>query len=130
MDMQATVESRMRESKTALEMSIQLPCVVRFEQETKTYVSECPPLNLLSGADTEADAVQAIQSAIVLYLQTLVEDKRLGDVLFKNGFRPTNDPKEILMAEHFVAVRVGQQAKSVSVKVPIGLLVANQVNVS
>jgi|SRR5579862_1041743 len=118
------------EKTTSLEMSIQLPCVVRFEKETKSYVSECPPLHLLSGADTEADAVKAIQSAIVLYLQTLAEDKRLGEALMLNGFWPTNDPKEISMAEHFVAVRVGKQARSVSVRVPIGLIAANQAEVS
>ena len=117
------------QTQTPLEMSIQLPCIVRFEEDTKTFVSECPPLNILSGADTEAEAIEAIQSAVVLYLQTVVEDKCLGEVLTEKGFRFTNDQKEILMAEHFIAVRVGQ-AKAVSVKVPIGLLVANQMALS
>jgi hypothetical protein len=118
------------QSQTPLEMSIQLPCIVRFENDTKTFVSECPPLNITSGADTEAEAIEAIQSAVVLYLQTVVEDKRLGEVLTEKGFRFTNDQKEILMAEHFIALRVGDLARAVSVKVPIGLLVADQMAVS
>jgi hypothetical protein len=118
------------QTQASLEMSIQLPCIVRFESETKTFVSECPPLNILSGADTEPDAISAIQSAVVLYLQTVVEDGRLGEVLAEKGFRFTNDQKEIAMAEHFIALRVGERAKAVSVKVPIGLLVAKHMAVS
>lgn len=118
------------QSQTPLEMSIQLPCIVRFENDTKTFVSECPPLSITSGADTEAEAIEAIQSAVVLYLQTVVEDKCLGEVLTEKGFRFTNDQKEIMMAEHFIAVRVGERARAVSVKVPIGLLVADQMAMS
>jgi hypothetical protein len=118
------------QTQTPLEMSIQLPCIVRFESQTQTFVSECPPLNITSGADTEAEAIEAIQSAVMLYLQTVVEDKCLGEVLTQKGFRFTNNPKEILMAEQFIAVRVGERAKAVSVKVPIGLLVADQMAVS
>jgi len=118
------------QTQTSLEMNIQLPCIVRFERETKTFVSECPPLNVLSAADTEAEAIAAIQSAVVLYLQTVVEDNRLGEVLSEKGFRFTNDPKEILMAEHFIQLRIGERSKTVSVKVPIGLLVASHVAIS
>lgn len=118
------------QTQTQFEMSIQLPCVVRFEVETKAFVSECPPLNILSGADTEAEAIEALQSAVVLYLQTLVEDNRLAEVLSQRGFRFTNDPKEILMAKNFIQLRIEKQSKTVSVKVPIGLLVANHARIS
>lgn len=114
------------QSQEPLEMSIKLPCIVRYESESQTFVSECPPLNLVSAAETEDEAVAAIQSAVVLYLQTVLEDQRFGEVLKEKGFRFTNDPGEIMMAEHYIAVRVDERAKAVSVKVPIGRLVANQ----
>jgi predicted RNase H-like HicB family nuclease len=112
------------------EMSVQLPCIVRFEKETRTFVSECPPLNVLSAADTEAEAIEGLQSAVVLYLQTLVEDNRLGEVLNQRGFRFTNDPKEILMAKNFIQLRIEERSKRVSVTVPIGLLVATRAAIS
>ncbi len=111
------------QTQTPLEMSIHLPCIIRFEKETKTFVSECPPLGLLSGADNEAEAVDAIQSAVVLYLQAIVEDNCIGEVLAEKGFLFTNDSRQIEQAEHFIAVRVGEEARAVNVKVPIGLLV-------
>ena len=117
------------QAKTPLHMSIQLPCTVRFEEETKTFVSECPPLNVLSAADTEADAINAIQSAVVLYLQTVVEDNRLGEVLSQRGFRFTTDQREISMAESVIALQIGKQSP-ISVTVPIGLLVANDAAIS
>jgi predicted RNase H-like HicB family nuclease len=118
------------QTQASLEMSIQLPCIVRFEEKTRTFVSECPPLNVLSAADTEAEAIKALQSAVVLYLQTVVEDNRLGAVLSEKGFRFTNDPKEILMAENFIALRTGERSRTVSFKVPIGLLVASHAAIS
>jgi predicted RNase H-like HicB family nuclease len=118
------------QTPTPLEMNIQLPCIVRFEAETRTFVSECPPLNIVSAADTEAEAIDALQSAVVLYLQTVVEDNRLGEVLSEKGFRFTNDPKEILMARNFIQLRTEERSKTVSVKVPIGLLVATHAAIS
>ncbi len=110
---------------TTYEMHVQLPCSVRFEQETMTYVSECPPLKILSAGETESEAIDAIRSAIIMYLQSAVEDGMLGQLLVSKGFQFTANEQEIKEAEQVVGVRVREEgAKFVPIKIPIGLLAA------
>ncbi len=108
---------------TTYEMNVQLPCSVRFEKETMIYVSECPPLNILSAGETESEAIDAIRSAVIMYLQSAVEDGLLGQLLVNKGFRFTASEQEIKEAEQVIAVRVHEDgAKVVPIKIPIGLL--------
>src|SRR5580693_3277121 len=108
------------------EMSVQLPCSVRLEKETMTYVSECPPLNILSAGETEEQAIKAIESAVIMYLQSAVEDGLIGQFLSSKGFRFTANETEIKEAEQVVAVRINEEgAKPIRITVPIGLLAAS-----
>lgn len=45
--------------------------IVKFDEETKSYISHCPLLNIYSQGQTEAEAISALKSAVKLYVEVL-----------------------------------------------------------
>ena len=59
---------------------------VRYDEETKQWVSVCPVLDLYSQGDTEEQAICNIHEAVSLFLGTCYEIGTLNQVLQERGF--------------------------------------------
>ena len=100
--------------------------LVRKDTEADVFVSHCPSLGLYSQGETEDEAVEAIRSAVHLYLDAAYAHDRLDLVLRRGGFRPiepgTPQPQPF---DEYVAIGA-QEAKQVEIKVPLTLVAAAQ----
>ncbi len=67
-------------------ISFKLTAGYRYDEETGTFVSVWPHLNIYAQGHTEAEAMEALKSTILLYLETCLAHERLDDVLTKAGF--------------------------------------------
>jgi predicted RNase H-like HicB family nuclease len=57
--------------RTLSQMSYRLPAVLWYDDRLSLYVSRCPPLGLYSQGESEAQAKEAIESAVTIYLRHL-----------------------------------------------------------
>jgi len=97
-------------------------CEVGYDQDAEVFVSHCPTLDVYSQGETEAEALDAIKSAVTLHVTTAFDFQRLDKVL--RGFEkiesggpehPATDYRE------FVSVRVKPEMKQVPISLPLRL---------
>ncbi len=77
---------------------------IRYDADTKGYVSFTPALNLYSAGRTEEEARAAIESAVRLHLLTAYEHGMLERVLKKGGFEPATTPADVAAEDQFLAI--------------------------
>jgi len=75
-------------SRITLELS------VFVRKEGSQYASWCPELDVASCGDTMEEACNNLDDAVDLYLDTLLAEGELLDVLGERGFKPSNDDEE------------------------------------
>jgi predicted RNase H-like HicB family nuclease len=100
-------------------------CGVRHAEDEDLYVSVCPRLGVYSQGETEAEALDAIKSAVVLHLTTAFDHNRLDKVLRKAGFQKMSGeavPAVIAQADEFVKIHLIGTFKEVPIEVPLTLL--------
>lgn len=72
-----------------LQIQVNLSAAIRKDADANTYVSYCPALKLYSQGDNEIRALEALKSAVELFLTTCFErgqlDAALRDVGFDQG---------------------------------------------
>jgi predicted RNase H-like HicB family nuclease len=85
-----------------MKVQLQLSGTIRHDPETGTFVSHCPELNLYSAGNSELEALEAIRSAVSLFLQSAYERKKLGEIFEKLNLRfspiqeaPTDPPLRV-----------------------------------
>ena len=78
---------RHRKVMANISITVQMICGVRHAEDEDLYVSVCPRLGVYSQGETEAEALDAIKSAVVLHLTTAFDHNRLDKVLRKAGFQ-------------------------------------------
>ena len=109
---------------TTPEISFRLPAAVRRDDASDCFVSYCAPLDLYSAGKTRRDAVEAIASAIKMFVRNCFERKVLDNFLVERGFhadrhdgeRPGNGQ------EWFIALqRFGGEQHSVDVSFPLSM---------
>ena len=91
-----------RKGETAMDqakISIQLTAYYRYDEETATFVSFWPQLNIYAQGHTEDEAMEALKSTIMLYLETCLEHERLDDVLMKAGFCKTRPERKAIVSQ-------------------------------
>jgi predicted RNase H-like HicB family nuclease len=71
----------------SVQMNFNLRGLVRHDDEASVFVSQCPALGIYSQGETIAEAREAINSAVAMYLATAYEFDRLDQVLRRAGFR-------------------------------------------
>ncbi|MCU1303659.1 MAG: hypothetical protein JWQ87_3943 [Candidatus Sulfotelmatobacter sp.] len=77
-----------------LKMKFEVACSLEHDPEAECFVSRCEDLSLLSAGNTEIEAMKAMRSAIILYIQSAIEHKRLDAVLERAGLRFTTTPMQ------------------------------------
>lgn len=105
----------------SIKIHLQLDCTVREDKETESYVSHCPALNVFSAGNTELEALEAIRSALSMYVISLYKQNRLDEKLLTTGFFPVGEIKHAPPPRgQYVAVEVGREAKQhIEVDVPV-----------
>jgi len=81
---------------------------VQIWQEDAQYVAHAMPLDVMSAGRTPAEARQAVEEAVQLFLTTAIDIGTLDEVLEEAGYRfERNDwisPRWIAIEQHLVAV--------------------------
>lgn len=68
------------------ELRMVLPCHIKRDDEAGVFVSHCPSLNVYSQGETEREAIDAIQSALHLYISAAYRFDKLDQILHQAGF--------------------------------------------
>lgn len=63
---------------------------VSVKQEGAWFISRCDPLNLFSQGQTEQQAIENIQEAVELFIESCYERGTLEQVLKDCGFQPAH----------------------------------------
>ena len=79
-------------------MAKELVLTVIIKKENGKYSSWCPELDVASQGDTVEEARQNLQEAVELYVETMVEDGELSQLLDKVGLTPEDLKKETLLS--------------------------------
>lgn len=72
-------------------ITFKLLASIRFDDESGVYVSSCPALGVASQGCTEAEAKDALRSAVVMFIETCYRRKTLDNILNDRGFDPAGD---------------------------------------
>jgi predicted RNase H-like HicB family nuclease len=107
-------------------LTVQMICGIRHAEDEDMYVSVCPRLGVYSQGETEAEALEAIKSAVGLHLATAFDHNRLDKVLRKAGFQKMSDGAATPLADpqtdEFVKVHIHGAFKEFPIEVPLTLL--------
>jgi predicted RNase H-like HicB family nuclease len=63
-------------------------------KEDNQYASWCPELDVASCGDTMEEACSNLDDAVDIYLETLLEEGKLLEILGERGFKPSTDDGE------------------------------------
>lgn len=72
-----------------VKVQIEVTCMVRRDDESNAFVSFCPEFAMYSAGNTELEALEAIRSAVELFLRYNYERSKLGEILQEKGLRFT-----------------------------------------
>lgn len=72
-----------------LRLEFRLPADVR--KKGKIFVSQCPLLDVFSQGDTRGEALENLNEAVKLFLQSCLERGTLEQVLRESGFQSAAD---------------------------------------
>lgn len=72
-----------------------------IKKERGGYASLCPELDVASQGDTVEEARKNLKEAVELYVETLISDGQMEELLEKVGLTRKDLKKEILLSESF-----------------------------
>ena len=72
-----------------------------IEQEDDAFVATCSELDIASHGDTVEEATRRATDAVKLYLDVLVEDDELDQVLKERGLHPEPDHNDAVRGSQF-----------------------------
>lgn len=104
-----------------IEIKAYLPAAVRHDSEAKCFVSYCPILKLYSAGQTQAKAMQALVSAIEMFVRICFQRQILDDYLVAQGFVPgasTNGAEDKSAPWYIELVQFGGKQFPLSVSMP------------
>lgn len=109
-----------------IKMIVNLGGAYRWDEDAKAYVCYCPALNIYSQCLQESEVKNALQSTIMLYLETCWSRGILESVLSKAGFRPSAEgltPREL--HEQYIKIET-QFPRLFDMDIPLHLIAAAQ----
>jgi predicted RNase H-like HicB family nuclease len=110
------------EAMAKLTMKFEVGCSVVPDAASESFVSHCPELDLYSAGMTELEAMEAMRSALTLYIQSAIENKRLDAVLAQAGLQVTHSRQA---NEAPVRARLlDENVQMVPLEIPLYLLAA------
>ena len=81
-------------------MPIRLAAYVEKDDETGSFISYIPKLDLYSAGMTEEEAIQAAQSAVDLFFRTAADKGTLFQVLYETGLLSTGEKEASSVKNH------------------------------
>lgn len=115
-----------------ISVAVKVRCMIKRDDEADVYVSHVPILNLYSQGETEAEAKEAIEEAVLLYLKAAYKFDRMDQLLRRSGFTTvlSGSPPNFSDDTEFIAVqeRQSEYAGHVEIEVPLTLLAAQYAN--
>ncbi len=72
-----------------------------IKKELNAYASWCPELDVASQGDNIEDAKKNLKEAVELYVETMIEEGNLSELLDKVGLTRNDLKKEVLLVETF-----------------------------
>ena len=82
--------------------NVKLPITIK--KKAKVFISSCPPLDVTTQGQTEAEAKKNLKEAIKVFLITCFETGTLDSVLKKCGFKAVNKTVRIPKDRRFITV--------------------------
>src|SRR5687767_12373843 len=108
-----------------LQIQVNLSGAIRKDDAANVFVSYCPALKLYSQGEDETQALEAIKSAVTLYLATCIDRGQLDAALRAVGFDKTSVggmvPVEERMVE-WIAIKEMKFDEAFEFTVPINLI--------
>jgi predicted RNase H-like HicB family nuclease len=110
-----------------LQIQVNLSGAIRHDEDAGVFVSYCPALKLYSQGESEVQAMEALKSAVGLFLTTCFERNQLDAALRDAGFNQTSAvglmPVEKRMGE-WIEIREAKFDDAFEFTVPINLIAA------
>jgi hypothetical protein len=97
-------------------VQVQVTCTIQRDNKADAFVSHCPKLNLYSAGNTELESLEAIRSAVMLFLKWAYEHQRLSEIMNEYGVRFNPEPEPWPLESK--AVQVGAGTQSIPIRVP------------
>ncbi|MEP6716424.1 MAG: hypothetical protein ABJC09_12705 [Terriglobia bacterium] len=103
-------------------MKFEVYCSVTHDVDSESFVSHCHEFDIFSAGMTELEAMEAMRSAVTLYIQSAIENKKIDQVLDRAGLRVTRVRQE---TPSITPLRVvGDNIHAVPLEIPLYLLAA------
>lgn len=77
---------------TRMEITFQLDVAVKKDEEAGCFVAWCPTVDIYSAGNTDEEAKDAMESALVMFIKHCYMRNVLNDVLKNRGFQPDIAP--------------------------------------
>ena len=112
-------------------ISVKLTATIEYDDEAGVFVSRTPVLNIFSQGDSEVEAKEALEEAIVMQLRASYRFDRIHQLLVRAGFTKIvglGPPDDIeTFSGQYVSVDVTEhndKAKHYEIEVPMTLVAA------
>jgi len=76
-----------------LNFHLTLPAATKWDEDAKVFVSYTPVFGIYSQGTSEEEAMEALKSAICLYLKVAYEENILDKTLRRHGFTLVSKPE-------------------------------------
>lgn len=109
----------------ALKITASVKAATRKDDQTGIYVAYCPALRLRSQGTDEKRAKAAIESAIMLFLKTCIDEGKLDEALHDRGFKgvTSDDARSLQQArQEFITIENAKYDDVFEINVPLYLL--------
>jgi len=85
-------------------VEVRVQGAVKRDEQAKVYVSYAPALRLYSQGNTQDQAIEALKSAIGLYLKVAYQENIFEKTLRRNGFLLTASPEAAEPVDNTITV--------------------------
>lgn len=116
-----------------LQIQVNLSGAIRRDEDAGVFVSYCPALKIYSQGEDEAQALEAIKSAVMLFLTTCIDRGQMDTALRSVGFNKTSPGGMIPVdqrASEWIAIKEAKFDEAFEFTVPINLIAAQQQRVA
>ena len=110
-----------------ISIAVKVRVTIQHDDEAGVFASHCPILNIFSQGESETEAKEAIEEAIVLQLAAAFKYDRLHQLLVRSGFTrmaTSSGPPSPSFPGQYVAVGVLDKVKEYEIEVPLTLVAA------
>lgn len=86
------------------EITLQVRLEIGTRRQGDVWVAWCPPLDVLSQAETKSKAIEALTEAVDLWFESCISRGVLDKALAEAGFRPAKDGQALARGSNLLNV--------------------------